>query len=134
MGRSNPPLPLLKERKVKMNRVITVNKKTYIAKPFDFNMLCDLEDMGVSLEKAQEKPMSMVRAYFAICTGKGKEFAGKEMEAHLINGGSFDDVVEAMSEEMNNSDFFKASQRARRRTIRQIQTRNRQRQRSQNKV
>ena len=88
--------------------MFVVNGKRYVAKPFDFNMLCDLEDMGVSLEQAQNKPMSMVRAYFAICTGRGKEFAGKEMQAHLISGGAFDDIVEAMSEEMNNSDFFQS--------------------------
>ena len=32
------------------------------------------------------------------------------MESHLINGGSFDDVVSAMSEEMEKSDFFRALQ------------------------
>ena len=88
--------------------MFTVNNKRYVAKEFDFNTLCDLEDMGVSLDSAQEKSMSMVRAYFALCTGRGKEYAGKEMQEHLISGGSFDDVVEAMSEEMNNSDFFQS--------------------------
>lgn len=89
-----------------MERLFVINKKRYVAKPFDFNMLCDLEDMGVSLEQAQSKPMSMIRAYFSICVGKGKEYAGAEMQEHMINGGSFDELVEAMSGEMNDSDFF----------------------------
>lgn len=89
-------------------KTFTVNGKEYRAKEFDFNLMCDLEDMGVSLTEAGTKPMSMVRAYFGICTGKGKEFAGKEMEQHLINGGSFDDVVNAMNEEMEKSDFFRS--------------------------
>ena len=76
----------------------TINGKEYKAKPFDFNLVCDLEDMGISLEEAGRKPMSMVRAYFGICAGKGKNFSGKEMEAHIINGGKFD--------EMEKSDFF----------------------------
>ena len=87
---------------------IKINGKEYEAKSFDFNLICDLEDMGVSLAEAKEKPMSMVRAYFAMCTGKGKDYAGKEMEQHLVNGGSFDDLVNAMSAEMENSDFFRS--------------------------
>lgn len=85
----------------------TVNGKEYKAKPFDFNLVCDLEDMGISLEQATNKPMSMVRAYFGLCTGKGKEYAGKELEAHIIGGGKFDDIMAAMSDEMEKSDFFR---------------------------
>lgn len=86
----------------------TINGKEYKAKPFDFNLVCDLEDMGISLEQAGNKPMSMVRAYFGLCAGKGKEFAGKEMEAHIIGGGTFDNIMTAMSDEMEKSDFFQA--------------------------
>lgn len=92
-------------------RTFIVNGKEYKAKDFDFNLVCDLEDMGISLEKANEKPMSMVRAYFAFCAGKGKAFAGREMQEHMVNGGSFEDVTKAMSEAMENSDFFRALQK-----------------------
>lgn len=85
----------------------TVNGKEYKAKAFDFNLVCDLEDMGISLEQAGKKPMSMVRAYFGLCAGKGKEFAGKEMETHIIGGGTFDEIMAAMSDEMEKSDFFR---------------------------
>lgn len=88
-------------------KTFTVNGKEYTAKAFDFNLVCDLEDMGVSLQEASNKPMSMVRAYFGLCAGKGKEYAGKEMEAHIVGGGTFDDVVNVMSEEMEKSDFFR---------------------------
>lgn len=87
-------------------RTFTVNGKEYKAKAFDFNLVCDLEDMGISLQEAGNKPMSMVRAYFGLCTGRGKEYAGKEMESHIIGGGSFYDVINAMNEEMEKSDFF----------------------------
>lgn len=85
----------------------TVNGKEYKAKPFDFNMICDLEDMGVTIATASDKPMSMVRAYFAICAGGNKDYAGKEMESHIMNDGTFDDVVNAMTKEMDESDFFR---------------------------
>ncbi|MCD7724289.1 MAG: hypothetical protein LUI12_01830 [Clostridiales bacterium] len=84
-----------------------INEKEYNARAFDFNMLCDLEDMGISLEQAQNKPMSMVRAYFGLCAGKGKEYAGNEMEAHIVGGGKFDDIMNAMTKEMGESDFFR---------------------------
>lgn len=83
-----------------------VNGTEYKAKNFDFNLVCDLEDMGISLEEAGRKPMSMVRAYFSMCMGKGKELAGKELEAHIIGGGKFDDIMVVMSSEMEKSDFF----------------------------
>lgn len=85
----------------------TVNGMEYKAKPFDFNLVCDLEDMGISLEEAGRKPMSMVRAYFGMCMGKGKETAGKELERHIVGGGKFDDIMTAMSDEMEKSDFFR---------------------------
>jgi len=89
-------------------KTFTVNGKRYNAKPFDFNLICDLEDLGISLQEAEKKPMSMIRAYFSFCAGRGKEYAGQEMEQHIINGGSFEDVTEAMSEEMKKSDFFRS--------------------------
>lgn len=84
----------------------TVNGKEYKAKPFDFNLICDLEDMGISLEEMNNKKMSMVRAYFALCAGEGSGFAGEELNNHLIKGGKFEDIVLAMNKEMEVSDFF----------------------------
>lgn len=88
-------------------KTFKVNGKEYKAKAFDFNLICDLENMGISLEQAENKPMSMVRAYFGLCAGRDKEFAGKEMEAHIVGGGKFDDILGAMSDEMEKSDFFR---------------------------
>lgn len=84
----------------------TVNGTEYKAKPFDFNLACDLEDMGISLEEMGNKRMSTVRAYFALCAGKGNEFAGKELEQHIISGGNIGDIADALNKEMETSDFF----------------------------
>lgn len=112
-GRSTDcPFPK-KEGKVKTMSKFTVNGKEYTAKPIDFNFMCDLEDMGISMADAAEKPMSMVRAYFGVCTGKGKEYAGKELEQHILNGGQMDVVINAMNEQIEKSDFFRSlTQRA----------------------
>lgn len=84
----------------------TINKKSYTAAPFDFNLICNLEDMGISLEKIADKPMAMLKAYFALSAKESLEFAGKEIESHIINGGSFDEICNAMNKEIEESDFF----------------------------
>ena len=91
-----------------MSRYFTINGKKYLAKPFDFNMVCELESYGVPITQMTDKPMSMVRAYFALCFNGSKEDAGKEIEAHVISGGNFNDIYEVMGAEMNESDFFQA--------------------------
>ena len=54
--------------------------------------------------------MSMIRSYLAICVGKGDDFAKKELNAHFVGGGKFDDIVEAMHYEMNFQIFFSSHQ------------------------
>lgn len=91
-----------------MNNTFAVNKKKYTAKPFDLNMVCDLEDYGVSLAEMKSKSMSMVRAYFALCANLDKDDAGSEIQQHLLNGGKFNDIIDVMKKEMEESDFFRA--------------------------
>lgn len=90
-----------------MAKTFKVNGKEYVAREFSFNLVCDLEDMGIQMEEFGEKPISTARAYFALCTGRGKDYAGKEMEQHLINGGNLEEIIVAMEEEMEKSDFFR---------------------------
>lgn len=91
-----------------MGRFFTINGKRYTAKPFDFNTVCDLEDNGVSLQEMSKKPMSMARAYFALCFNGDKERAGNEIQEHVKAGGNFNELYTVMGEEMNDSDFFQA--------------------------
>lgn len=86
----------------------TVNGVTYVAKPFDFDMVCELEDMGVTFERIEKMPMSLIRAYFAVCAGITKEQASSYIEKHLVGGGSLDDITGSMAKEMNESDFFRS--------------------------
>ena len=88
----------------------TVNGVDYVAKDFNFNTVCDLEDMGVALADIGNKPMSMLRAYISICSGRDMEFAGEQIEQHIIKGGNFEDVMQIISEKMEESGFFRALQ------------------------
>lgn len=97
--------PLINWRENKM-RNFKLNSKEYKARGFSFNTVCDLEDIGVSLEDMQKKPMSMIRAYLSICLDTSLELAGKEIEGHIVSGGNFDEIMKVITGEMNDSDFF----------------------------
>lgn len=88
-------------------KTFVINGEEYGAKAFDFNLMCDFEDIGVSLETIAEKPMKMVRAYFALCSGRNERSAGKEIEQHILSGGSFEEIINVINEEMDKSDFFR---------------------------
>ena len=86
----------------------TLNDKQYEAKEFDFNFICDLEEMGLSIADAPKKPMALARIYIGFCMGEDKNTAGMEIEQHIINGGSFDEVMKLMNGRIDDSDFFRA--------------------------
>lgn len=86
----------------------TVNGKSYKTKEIDFNGMCDLEDMGVSVTNMREKSLSLVRAYVAFCANISPEEAGKEIAAHMKNGGKLDSAMELAFDALKNSDFFQS--------------------------
>ena len=88
-------------------KTFTINGKKYNSKPFDFNLVCDLEDMGVSMQEMGRKRMSVTRAYLALCGGISIEVAGKEIEQHIVAGGTLEVLNNALNDEMENSDFFR---------------------------
>ena len=83
-----------------------LNGNTIIAKKFDFNLLCDLDDYGVSIQDAGKKPMSLVRAYVAICANCDLATAGNMIQEHMAKD-SLDSVYDAMVKEIEESDFFR---------------------------
>lgn len=91
-----------------MSKTFTVNGVTYTAVDFTFNTICELEDMGVSLQDFASKPMSMVRSYLAISAKKDLDFAGEQIEQHIVAGGTFEDVIKIIAEKMDESGFFQA--------------------------
>lgn len=85
-----------------------INGIEYKAKPFDFNLVCDLEDMGISLNNMAGRNTSLIRAYFVLCSGMSKEAAGKEIEQQYIKCGELNEISEALNKEMEKSDFFRS--------------------------
>ena len=89
-------------------KTFTINGKEYKSKMVDFNFVCDLEDMGVSIVDGNAKNMSLIRGYFGLCAGISKEKAGKEIQDHLKNGGKLEDFSDVLKEELENSEFFQS--------------------------
>lgn len=85
-----------------------INGKNIESKEFNFNLICDMEDLGFSIADIAKKPTSAVRAYLALCMDISLDEAGKEIEEHMINGGTLNSLMSAMSYEMKASDFFQA--------------------------
>ena len=92
-----------------MNKeILIVNGKTYQAKEVDFNFICRLELDGIEFSKIDKKYMNLIKSYVAYCMDADTEDAGKEIEQHLINGGSFNDFNDIIAQKMEDSDFFRS--------------------------
>lgn len=74
----------------------------------DMNLYCEFEEAGLSLNSLGDKPISMVRFYVAKCLGTTVEKAGGEVERHVMNGGSFEPILESLRDAMSESGFFRA--------------------------
>ena len=94
-----------------MNRLLTINGKSYKAAEFDVNFMCEMEDNGIQLEEVNKKMFKMIRMYVALSMGVDPVEAGKAISEHLRNGGALEDISDVMSEMMEESDFFRSEQK-----------------------
>lgn len=91
-----------------MKQEITINGHIYPTKEITFNTVCRFEEMGIPMAEIEEKSIMFIRAYAAMCMGKKADQAGEEIENHIINGGSMDDIAEVLKEAVEESGFFQA--------------------------
>ena len=92
-----------------MDRLLTINGKTYKAAEFDLNLICDFEDRGIALDAIGNKMFNVVRQYLATSMDVDVKTAGKELSEHLKNGGKLEDVSDVMSAAMEDSGFFRTT-------------------------
>lgn len=90
-----------------MKKFILNGKEYEINEKVDFGTICELEEAGVELFALGkgEKTFSQIRNLIAYFTGLTKEEANEEIEEHLLNGGSLDQVSELIGL-IAESDFF----------------------------
>ena len=84
----------------------TINGNEYEGAKYNYNTHCDMKEMGCDIAKFSKNPEGVLRAYFAVSSGLSLEQAGNEIEAHLIGGGSLNDLAGALQEEVTKSGFF----------------------------
>lgn len=88
---------------------ITINSKDYnIDKVIDFNAICELEELGLSLSDLKKTKMTATRALLAYVGGIDTDTAGAEIMEHLKKGGSFEDFT-PLIDSLVESDFFQAT-------------------------
>lgn len=85
---------------------ITINGKDYKLKNIDFNAVCELEDLGMSIVDIKNKTFKSIRALVALVIDSDLNTASKEIEAHIKNKGKFDDF-KPLFDMVANSDFFR---------------------------
>lgn len=86
-----------------------LNNKEYNSKPFDFEIMCELEERGFEPEDiGVRKNMTFMREYFAMCSGLSKDEASKEINEQVVNNGSIGELADVVMKEMDESDFIKA--------------------------
>ncbi len=85
-----------------------INNKTYTIPELNFNAICKLEDMGIALTNMDKMILSTVRGFLALCMNGDFEKAGSELEAHLENGGSLDEILQEINNAVEQSGFFQA--------------------------
>ena len=90
-----------------MSNKVTINSKDYTFKNIDFNGICELEDLGLSIDGIKKGKMNACRALLAYHGNMTSDEAGNEIMAHLKNGGGFDDFA-PMIDNLVNSVFFQA--------------------------
>ena len=95
-----------------MDRLLKINGKTYKAAEFDVNFICEMEDSGIGLDQIDKKMFNTIRAYVALSMGVDVKEAGKEISEHMKNGGSLEDISNVMSQMMEDSDFFRPTQKS----------------------
>lgn len=91
-----------------MQKEIVINGKSYPAKEITFNSVCQFEGMGIPMSEIEEKSIMFIRAYAAMCMGKKVDQAGEEIEKHIMNGGSMDDIASVLRQAVEESGFFQA--------------------------
>ena len=87
---------------------ILLNGKVYQAKEIDFNYICMLEVEGIEFSRIGTGFFNMLKVYVAYCMDVEPEYAGEEINKHVMNGGKLTEITNTLSEKLETSDFFRA--------------------------
>ena len=92
-----------------MDRLLTLNGRSYKAAEFDLNLMCDFEDRGIPFDDIDKKMFNVIRQYVASSMGVDVKVAGREISEHMANGGELSDISDVMEAAMKDSGFFRTA-------------------------
>lgn len=95
-----------------MENSIIINSKEYKVPKFDFEAICELEDLGLDFTSIQSKSFSSIRTLVAYVLKTDVKEASKVIEQHIVNGGEITDFTPLL-EALGKSDFFQAQAKKR---------------------
>ena len=91
-----------------MNKV-TINEREYTIPEVDFDAVCELEEKGVDLLAADAKHPKLaitLRGIVAWIMGVPEKVASREIMDHIQKGGNIIEILNAVTEAMQDSGFF----------------------------
>lgn len=86
-----------------MKKSIIINSKEYEVPSFDFDAMCELEELGLDFNSTKQS-FSFIRALVAYTMKCDLEIASKEITEHIKTGSIADFNV--LSKALTESDFF----------------------------
>lgn len=89
---------------------VTINNHIYPNVYIGFNVMCKWARLGIDISNTENAMMSfpLIQAYVAELMKSDLEKAGNEIDAHLMNGGTFEDIANGLTEAFTESGFFRA--------------------------
>lgn len=88
---------------------VKINNKKYDVPELTFKHFTIMEEQGFSIIEAFQKGQMMLCAMGFVCAVVGCDRAEAEhlIEQHVLGGGKLQDIINAFSLAVNESDFFK---------------------------
>lgn len=87
---------------------MTINNKEYTTPTLNFGAMCKLEQWGLSIGDLSSRPLGFLSGFISLAVGGDDLAAGQAaIDAHLENGGSLDDLTDALNKAVEASGFFK---------------------------
>lgn len=90
-----------------MERIIEINGRKFKAAEITFGTIRAMERLGVDFNNLNENTFGLISAYVSVSTHLSQEAADHLINEHIVNGGNFNDIMEAFKEQLDDSSFFR---------------------------
>lgn len=86
---------------------MTINNKEYTTPVLNFGAMCQLEQQGLQIGDLSSRPLGFLAGFVGLAIGEDLAGGQAAIDAHLENGGSLDDLTDALNKAVEASGFFR---------------------------